>query len=447
MLRHLMLFLVLIGCAGPDPDVVAAPPESLTLAELASFVRGRDLFLHETFGGNGRTCSSCHLRRFVGDNFDFTPEDAQELFLADPGDPLFRSIDAECGTGSDYSTLLARGLVRIPFTLPANITVDGPDGCMLRTNPAGTRTVFVLRSTPSVENMALEENIMWDGREQADLAHQAGSAVNTHYQPARVPTTQEKNDIAFFQRQFFTNFALRLYAAGGPPPVLPTPPISMASARRGRNFFVDMPIVASADPALRGGHCATCHSGPMLDTTNSFNPVSPAGLRTNNNNTTSEVNAGGGPVLTYHITAPHDIFFPAGIPPLPFFPPAGTPLFPAGTVFTVTSPDLGNIYTTGDPCPPGAEVFCFISTFLVGGGVPTTQSFFRNSSLWGSADTAPYFHDNSCDDLECVVVQYQNQIFLPTVAATGNPGWSLSTSEQADILAYMRFAFVRTTPL
>jgi hypothetical protein len=438
----------MFGCAPPD---VGSAPEDLTGAELASFLRGRDLFLNETFDGNDRTCSSCHLRRFIGDNFDFTPADAQAIFAADPTDPLFRSIDADDGV-MDFTTLRTHGLARIPFVLPPNIIVLEPSGPTLQHNADGTTTVFVLRSTPSIENMALEEHIMWDGREGADLAHQAGSAVQTHYQPGRLPTQAEKDDIAFFQQQFFTNLQLRVFAAGGPPPTLPQVPSWLHGpewdrARAGRRFFVDMPIVASADPLLRGGHCATCHSGPMLDTTNSFNPVSPAGLKTNNNNTTSEVNAIALPALTYQITAPRDIFFPAGIPPLPFFPPAGTPLFTAGTVFTVHSPDLGNIYTTGDPCPPGAEVFCFISTFLVGGGVPTSQSFFRNSSLWGAGDTAPYFHDNSCGDLECVMAHYQNNIFLPTAFATGNPGWNLSADEQAQIIEYMQRFLIRTTLL
>ena len=449
MSKVLICVLLLIGCAPPD---VAATPEGLTLAEVQQFLRGRDLFLNETFDGNDRTCSSCHLRRELGDNFDFTPIDAQMIFATDPTNPLFREIDADGGSGSDFSILLATGDVRIPFVLPPSITVDEPDSPMIHTNGDGTRTVFVLRSTPSIENMALEESIMWDGREGSDLAHQAGSAVQTHYQPGRLPTQAEKDDIAFFQRQFFTGLNTRVFAAGGPAPTLPEVPGYLVGpqwdrARAGRRFFVDMPIVASADQTLRGGHCATCHSGPMLDTTNSFNPVSPAGLKTNNNNTTSEVNAIGFPALTYRVTLQHPVFFPAGIPPLPFFPPAGTPLFAPGTVFTIHSPDIGNVLTTGDPCPPGAEVFCFISTFLVGGGVPTSQSFFRNSSLWGSADTAPYFHDNSCADLECVLAHYQNNIFLPTSFATGNPGWNLSADEQAQIIEYMNFGLRRTTLL
>jgi cytochrome c peroxidase len=79
----------------------------------------------------------------------------------------------------------------------------------------------------------------------------------------------------------------------------------------------------------------------------------------------------------------------------------------------------------------------------------STTSFFRTSTLWGAADSAPYFHDNSCADLECVVAHYQNAVFAITSAPTGNPGWDLSAQEQSDIVTFMRspYGFVRTTPL
>jgi hypothetical protein len=108
------------------------------------------------------------------------------------------------------------------------------------------------------------------------------------------------------------------------------------------------------------------------------------------NNFVSEVNAAGLPALTYHITLLHPTFMPE-VPPLPCtpttacFPPTGTPLFPPGVVFTVHSPDLGAIYSTGDPCPLGAETFCLAGSNPPA-GIFTTTSFFRTSTLWGSAD-------------------------------------------------------------
>lgn len=423
-------------------------------ADRRRFKRGCHLFFEETFDGNGRVCSTCHLDVLGnGDpsdnNFDFSPEDAQRIHAEDPTDPLFRPIDSDDGAGADYTTLLAHGLVRLPFVLPPNVTVDEHDSLVDVDPETGRARVKVLRSTPSSENTGLEELLMWDGRFGSDLPLQAKEAVITHYQPGRLPTDEEAGDLAFFQQQLFTNRAVRRFARGGEPPSLPEVPEGSEwdSARRGRNFFVSMPVVPGAP--VRGGHCATCHSGPMLDTTNEFNPVQEAGA-TFTNNFVSETN-GINPAFppgsrvgielpehTYHITLDHDVFMPEGMPPL--FPiPPGALLFPEGTVFTLRSSDPGRILTTGDPCEFVAA--CLINSDPASGRFGTV-SFFRTSSLWGSADTAPYFHDNSAESLEEVLEVYQT-LFLVTAFGTQNPAWILAPQEVEDIIAYMRFAFPR----
>jgi cytochrome c peroxidase len=445
-----VLICLLMACAGPDPDVVAGAPAGLSDGDLVRFLHGRDLFFNETFGGNGRTCSSCHLRRNIAENFDFSPADAQAIFAEDPTNPLFRAIDSDDGAGADYGLLLNHALAHIPLTLPANITVDETSSPLVRHNADGTTTVVVFRSTPTVENIALEENIMWDGRFHHSLHDQAIGAVNTHYQPTRQPTDVEANDIGFFQDFAFTQLSTAIFAAGGPAPTLPTVPagVSHDSARRGRNFFVSMAVVPGAP--VRGGHCATCHSGPMLDTTNAFNPVQQAGQQ-RTNNFVSEVNAPspvfppgtrfgiGLPELTYRITLLHPVFMPDGIP----FPiPPGTPLFPPGLTFTVRSSDLGTLYTTGDPCE--APLACLINSDPTTGRLGTV-SFFKTPTLWGTADSAPYFHNNSADQLEDVLEHYQTSLFTLTALGTSNPAWLLTEQEEADIVAYMRFAFRRAT--
>lgn len=469
--------LVFLGCAvdGDEAATAAAPltehqqdllrcilsPAHLTLstpAERASFRRGCELFFNETFGGNGRTCGTCHLNELgngdpADNNFDFTPEEAQALFDEDPTHPLFRAIDSEDGAGEDYSMLLSHGLARIRLELPPNVTVEETDSPLVDVDPVtGRTTVTVLRSTPSVENMVLEDRLMWDGRIADDRAAQAIDAVNTHYEASRLPTEQEAADLAFFQEQLFTNRTLRRYAKQGVAPSLPEVPRGKRweSARRGREFFVSHPVVP--DAPVRGGHCATCHSGPMLDTTNEFNPVQAAN-QTFGNNFVSETNTPNPafppgtrvgiqlPELTYHITLQYDVVMPDD---LPFFGiPAGTPLFPAGTVFTLRSSDPGSILTSGDPCElVGA---CLINSNPAIGAFGTT-SFFRTTSLWGSADTAPYFHDNSASTLEDVIESYQT-LFLVTAAGTGNPAWILTPQEEEDIIAYMNFAFRRDRDL
>lgn len=426
----------------------------MSQADRARFRRGCELFFEETFDGNGRTCGTCHLNELGNgdasdDNLDFTPEDAQRLFDEDPTHALFRPIDSDDGAGEDYTTLLAHGLARIPFELPPNVTVDEVDSPFVEIDPeTGRTTVTVLRSTPSTENMALEESLMWDGRNGDDGAQQAIDAVVTHYEADRLPTAAEAADMAFFQEQHFTNRELHDFAKGGAAPALPEVPdgAEWAAARRGREFFVSQPVVPGAP--VRGGHCATCHSGPMLDTTNEFNPVSQPG-HVLSNNFVSETNTPNPafppgtrvgiqlPELTYRITATHDVRMQPG---LPFFPiPPGVPLFPAGTVFTIRSSDPGNILQTGEPCDLVAA--CLINSDPANGRFGTT-SVFRISSLWGSADTAPYFHDNSAMTLEELMELYRT-LFLVTAFGTGNPAWILSPEEEQDIIAYVRFAFRR----
>jgi len=401
--------------------------QALTLGEIASFLRGRDLFLNETFDGNGRTCETCHLRNSLGDNFDLAPSDVQAAFAADPTDPLFRSIDSDDGVGNDYTLLLRDATVRIPVTLPPNVTVDEMDSPNVRVNPDGTVTVFVRRSTPTIENIAFEDNLMWDGRFGDDLPHQATEAVITHNEPGRLPTAQEEDDIAFFQEQFFTSLKLRIFADGGSPPSLPQG--ITASQKRGRKFFIDSGPVVDAD---HRGLCATCHGGPMLNTTTAGNPVQVAGERISNN-FVSETNLLFGnqyPELTYRITLPYTLVMPAGLQ-LPI--PPGTPLIPAGTVLTLKSSDPGRILVTGDPCE--LESSCIINP-------GSTTSLFKIPTLWGTADSAPYFHDNSAADFEELMDVYQF-LFAVTAQGLNNPAFVISQQDREDIIAYMDYAFQR----
>lgn len=419
--------LSLAGCAEADEDLGEDTASLLTGAERVRFARGRHLFFRETFEGNGRACGTCHRSQVPSDNFDVTPADVQARFEHHPHDPLFRSIDSDDGAGSSYTRLLRDATFRIPFTLPSNVTVDEMDSPDVQQNADGTITVFVRRSSPTVENIALDDQIMWDGREGADLAHQAGGAVDTHDQPGRAPTAREKDDIAFFERQLFSNDAVRDFAAGGPAPELP--PGVTDSERRGRTFFIESGPVIDAN---HRGLCATCHSGPMLDTTGQGNPVQPPGERISNNfvSETNMLLGNQNPELTYRITLQEPLL----APPLPFpGPPPGSVLIPAGAVITLRSSDPGRILTTGDPCE--SPLACIINA-----PSQSTTSFFKIPTLWGVADSAPYFHDNSAADLDDVMDVYQ---FLFQVTADGlqNPAFVITAEDRADIIAYVRYAF------
>ncbi len=76
-------------------------------------VDGRRLFERETFGGNGRTCLTCHSRK----TGTVSPADAQERLLANPDDPLFRGDGSDDGNGHGVTRMLndATVLIRIPL--------------------------------------------------------------------------------------------------------------------------------------------------------------------------------------------------------------------------------------------------------------------------------------------------------------------------------------------
>src|SRR5262245_35947316 len=68
-----------LAACNQDPRVVAG----LVSAQICA---GADIFFRETFGGNGRTCGTCHPA-----NHNFTIDDTfvQNLHNTNPNDPLF----------------------------------------------------------------------------------------------------------------------------------------------------------------------------------------------------------------------------------------------------------------------------------------------------------------------------------------------------------------------
>src|ERR1044071_3762973 len=145
-----------------------APPVSAQSAALApgappdAVKTGKFTFDHETFGGNGRTCETCHSKK----TGTFSIEEAQERFVRNPHDPLFRTPDGDDGAGASFSRLLTTGTIRIDIPLPANVKlVDDPT--------ANTAAFF--RATTSARNVTtLQHFLMSDGRESRDnLQHQA----------------------------------------------------------------------------------------------------------------------------------------------------------------------------------------------------------------------------------------------------------------------------------
>lgn len=367
---------------------------------------GERLFTRATFDGNGRTCEICHeLERFG----TLTPERVQALFAQDPAGALFRPIDSDEGLGATYERLRAHATIRVPLQL----SPDPASGLAVRRCDAPRETGIMLnRGVPSVFNVSLDGNLMADGREEANLANQAGSAVATHAQLERMPSEAELTAIAEFERTLFSNQAIPDAFIQGA--ILRIPLGTTDSERRGREFL---------DPDRQ---CGLCHSGVLLNRTSGRHPdfvsfdyaSARVGQEPENPNPKHEW-------CWFDPEADHIVQGPNGSERVFDRPTAdpGVAVLPGFKVFVTYDDRLDTI--------PNAELAARI-------GPP-----FKIPMLWGVANTAPYFHDNSAKTLEDVVDQY-NYFFeqTPHIAAAAGcvPGQRpcLRDQDKADIVAYLQ---------
>ena len=334
----------LLGGFAPD-DLVAFLRPQFGLQDL---VQGKRLFERETFGGNGRTCLTCHSR----DSGTVSPADAQRRFAADAHDPLFAGDGSDDGQGHGATRMLKDATVLVRIALPANVTMD---------HDPLARSVVLRRGIPTTLNTpALDPVLMLDGREPS-LLTQAKSAIADHAQATRVPSPTELTQIAAFQHtpQFFSSFPLLRFAFTAIKPQLPDG--RTEAEQRGRRFFVD----AAPSGDFKTGLCAGCHSGAMLNETNEFIPAPPfdRGGRFQSVGV-AEFNDAGNPVHHWEFRNTD------------------------GSSEEFDSPDPGRALITGDARDAQA------------------RNAFKIPSLWGVARTAPYFHDNSAKTLEDVARHY-----------------------------------------
>jgi cytochrome c peroxidase len=347
---------------------------------------GKHLFERETFGGNGRTCATCH----TSETGTVSPEEARRRFEANPRDPLFLHDGSDDGNGHGVSRMLkdATILVEIPL----------PDGVSLADDPEARSVVLRRGIASTINTPALDPMLMFDGR-QPNLRSQATGAIHDHAQALVAPTGKELTRLEEFQLtdRFFSSPALRRWAQGGPAPALPEG--TTASETRGRRFFEDLPPNPANFPeGLKDGLCSACHSGPLLNEANAFlQLVVPGALSGTRFQTVgvSEVNALGNPARPFVFTNAD------------------------GTKTTVVTPDPGRALITGIG-PKDDPTFENVNAFKI-------------SPLRGVRNTAPYFHDNSARTLEDVVRHYANFF-----AFVSNGVIILSEQDQADIVAYMK---------
>ena len=399
-----------VAATGLAPGQV--PPEARKLSE---FLEGQRLFELETFGGNGRTCLTCHSR----ETGTVSPADARRRFLADSNDPLFVHDGSDddngdgFGDGAHVTRMLGNATVLMRIRLHDDVSVEGHPEIEEVTVPRGIPTTL---NTPGLDPV-----LMLDGR-QPTLQEQARGAITQHAQATRAVTTRELDLIARFQQNhaFFTSPVLSALAfTGGHAPELPRG--RTASEQRGRVFFEDLPPDFSVNPPnFKPGACAACHSGPMLNQTNQFLPVAvPPGTRFQSV-LVSEFNVAGNPVTTFVFKNQlHDLD-----------PATNQDGLPDG-IIRVKSPDPGRALVSGRaddffPFPPGS--FDHLNAFKI-------------SPLWGVTNTAPYFHDNSAKTLEDVAEHYRQFFFVvtdPDGPGPLGPLIVLTDQDKQDIVSYLR---------
>lgn len=351
--RHRRIATVLIATLLVHISV-AASPEDLTASSAEFFrlpsdlFRARHLFERETFGGNGRTCLTCHSR----ETGTLSPKDAQRRFARNPKDPLFLADGSDNGQGAGTERIRQDATILVTIALPENVSLA---------NDPSARSVVVRRGVPSTLNTpALDPVLMWDGR-QPELTAQARGALFDHAEVKKEPKARDLELIAAFQHlpSFFSSLPMLKYAYAGIEPKLPEG--RTEAEKRGRRFFLDVP----PEGDFKAGLCAGCHSGPMLNETNEFVPAPPfkRGGRFQSIGV-SEFNSAGNPVYDF-------VFKNAD-----------------GTATTLSSPDPGRALITGN-----AQDF-------------ESANAFKIPSLWAAARTAPYFHDNSAKSLDDVARHY-----------------------------------------
>jgi cytochrome c peroxidase len=371
-----ILALAMLASISAHESGVVSPPD------------GKRLFEREMFGGNGRTCSSCHSSA----TGTISPIEAQKRFNANARDPLFLHDGSDDGHGHGASRMLNDATVLVEIPLPPNVSL---------TDDPAARSVVVRRGIPSTVNTpALDRVLMMDGR-QPDLESQAASAIAGHAQAKRAPTDSEIRGIAEFEATddaFFSSPALRDFARGGPAPQLPQGRTD--AEKRGRRFFEDVTDLAD----LKHGACAACHSGPMLNETNELLfAVAKVPVHTRFQSVrVSELNDARNPVHEFVFTNPDN------------------------TTTRFISPDPGRALITGI----GKE-----------SGQFDNVNAFKIPTLWGVNRTAPYFHDNSARTLEEVVAHYNK--FFEVASDLDGPGPQpplivLTPGDQADIVAYLK---------
>jgi cytochrome c peroxidase len=365
---------------GVPPEIVARIPQPLPghvgrLKLKSNITLGRKLFEKETFGGNGRTCATCHAAK---ENFALSPADVRRR---PAGDALFvferfPGLEAlENGQALRSKALIIEN-------------VDGFDQPgVLRSVPH----IFGLSQTINPEsNHPLVHATGWGGDGSpgdgslrqfavgAVVQHFTKSLVRTLDVDFRMPTAAELEALEAFQLSI---------GRQSTPVVDPALPGSLVfldgQVTAGQILFAGM-------PSRRGTRrCSGCHTGA-----GALNDVGENEQRANGNEVSPDA-------------------------PTCFFPTApGDGGFGLGPIQVVDR-----------------SIFC---TNGASGPVEFRGNrFFSTQTAIEAADTLPAFHDNSANSLEEVVDFYRSDVFNNSITGAGN-GFLIDDTQRDQIALFLR---------
>jgi cytochrome c peroxidase len=458
MLRHLawlpgvLAATALAACSGGDaPDTAAEALGAAVDAVSGSASAGQHLFDNALPHTNGRACATCHTE---AEHTTLLPASVDARLAADPSDPLFDPLDADDPTAAvlTYNHVRA-GLIRVTLPLPPNVDVIDAAGQVIT---SASRTVFVWRAVPSIENTALTAPYLADGR-ATTLEEQALGALQAHSAITHDPPDSKLDSIARYEKTLFSSPGVKAVftaVSTGKAPPDPDPPFAAGSNE-------------AAGKALFQTTCAPCHGGPSGDRI--LNRAARAQLFFQlNPDGTVKVDGNGAPIpRTDH---QHDEFLNIGIafgtylrevpPELGGIPNTSGLSFPHYRLRFYTDCSRSHVQVDLPPPPVDAngqpligpnfapQLFSVDPGRALITGDPADFEGFDVPQLRGISHTAPYFHDHSKKDLPAVLNLYSRFILpgvpalnLPPVVPSAGPGLppeSLTATQKAQLLAYLQ---------
>jgi len=343
----------------------------------ALVAQGRQVFLREKFGGNGRTCGTCHVE---SNNFTIDPE-----FIAGlpPSDPLFVSETDPSLFNLENPDLMRRlGLILVNadgfevekrFTLRSVQNVQALANSMTRPDP-NLEADF----TSNGQNADPPERLGW-GNDGAPLRDFALVAIAQHATKTlrrsagidfRVPTDEELDALVAYQltlgRQ--EDFNLR------------TVVLNSDTATIGKSLYLDTGNVGEF------GHknCNSCHFNGGGTAAFSLNPEKFGVPRLDG--------------------IPHggNVAAPTKVDDIPLALALGLPRDGGfGQILLPLFGGFGNIQNVGPPI-----------------GLVQAEEF-NSPPVVESADTGPFFHNHTVDDLESAVAFYGTSEFQTGLFSIG----------------------------